>query len=133
MSRQRSHVAIGPGSASLILMIVVVSMSILCTLAVLSARSDERLSRRHLSMVQENYTLYDRSERTLSQLAALLAEGGALPEGVSQEGDMLYWTEETENRGLSCAAQILHEDGKIRLVWAEHSLWTDSGEEEEWD
>ena len=143
MSKQRSHVAIGPGSASLILMIVVVSMSILCTLGVLSARGDDRLSRRSLEVAQINYTLYDRSERTLASLADLLSQTGdsseetlisLLPEGVTLEGDLFSWTEEAEGRRLNCTARFSREGETFYLTWTEHSLWAEGGEENtEWD
>ena len=143
MSKQRGHVAIGPGSASLILMIVLVSMSILCTLSVLSAHNDDRLSRRSLQVAQENYTLYDQAEITLSELAELLsgaedmteeALAALLPENVTLSDGVLQWEEENQNRGLSCAARMTWTEDGIHLTWVEHSVWAYSGEEDElWD
>ena len=42
--RRKSNVAFGPGAASLILIVVILSMSVLGMLALMNARNDARLS-----------------------------------------------------------------------------------------
>lgn len=61
----KKRFAIGPGAASLILMIVVVSMSVLGMLSLISARNDDNLTKRSMQMITQNYELNGKSERTL--------------------------------------------------------------------
>lgn len=61
----KKRFAIGPGAASLILMVVVVSMSVLGMLSLISARNDDNLTKRSMQMITQNYELNGKSERTL--------------------------------------------------------------------
>ena len=126
---KKSHVAIGPGSASLILIIVALAMSVLATLSLISVRSDSRLLERSIQVAQINYTLYDRSEETLRALAQSLGAGDPLPEGVTEEDGLYIWREESEGRVLSCAASLA-EDGQT-LIWQTHRIGVET--EEVWD
>ena len=139
---KRSHVAIGPGSASLILIIVAVSMSVLGTLTLISSRNDYKLSASSVAVAQTNYTLYDRSERTLCTLmetARTLGENAseedwtaAMPENTTFEDGALTWCEEENGRCLHCSARVIWENGAPRAEWTEHRM-SRVGESEEED
>lgn len=113
-------IAMGPGAASLILVVLMLVMTMLAVTTMAAANSDEKLSRRSADMLTEVYTLHDAAERSLAALDAALATGGALPEGMTQEGDQVTWIQEEGNRLLECAVRV--EDG--RLVWTLHRLST---------
>ncbi len=134
MNRKR-HIAIGPGAASLILIMVTLAMSVLAALTLISARNEHQLSLRSIEITQANHSLYDRSERTLASLSALVnGEEGwkkMLPAGVGLKEDTLFWRETDGTRSLQCAAVITETNGKKILQWQIHRL---SGETEVlWD
>lgn len=134
MNRKR-HIAIGPGAASLILIVVTLAMSVLAALTLISARNEHRLSQRSIEIAQVNYSLYDRSERTLASLAALVSDDEDwkenLPAGVTLTENTFVWRETEGARSLQCAAVMSEMDGKNVLQWQVHRL---CGETEElWD
>ena len=55
----KSRISFGPGAASLILIVVILSMSVLGILALMNARSDSRLSARSVQVVQAGFTIGD--------------------------------------------------------------------------
>ena len=59
---------IGPGAASLMLLVVVLSMCVLGVLALMGARSDEGLSLRSIQVAQEVARLNVQAERSLADL-----------------------------------------------------------------
>ena len=61
--RRKSNVSFGPGAASLILIVVILSMGVLGMLALMNARNDARLSQRSMEVVAAGFTLNDRAER----------------------------------------------------------------------
>ena len=63
---RRSRISFGPGAASLILIVVILSMSVLGILALMNARSDSRLSARSLQVVQAGYALHADAERQMA-------------------------------------------------------------------
>ena len=73
---RKSRISFGPGAASLILIVVILSMSVLGILALMNARSDSALSRRSIDVVAAGYALNDRAERALDCAVALLPLGG---------------------------------------------------------
>ncbi|MBO2515891.1 MAG: hypothetical protein CW338_01255 [Clostridiales bacterium] len=111
---KKKRFSIGPGAASLILMVVVVSMSVLGMLSLIGARNDGNLTKRNTQVITSIYDLNGKSERTLMmldaerQLAAQEASGDAeLMEDLSErleekypgvfdvdcEEGIIYWTE----------------------------------------
>lgn len=143
---KQRKIALGPGAASLILIIVALSMCVLCMLTFISARNDETLSARSAQMIETVYTLNARSEHSLAALDAALAACAAeaddneeylslaalaLPEGMTLEGDRVYWTESEGDRQLWCAAYIAPLGDAPRAAWAEHYLTV--GVEEIWN
>ena len=135
--RRKSNVSFGPGAASLILIVVILSMSVLGMLALMNARNDHKLSERSISVVEAGYVLNDRAERSLATLdgvlytcsavtedddAYLAAIRGLLPAGMLMEGRRISWEETDELRTLSCAVEVLPLGGDERLSWREHRL-----------
>ena len=135
---KKRHIAIGPGAASLILLVVVLAMTMLGAMALLNAREDMRLTRRSARVDEEIYALYARAERSLAALDAAVgqnAQGLAarLPEGMTllEDGETVAWTERERTRGLECEAKIRTENGGVSVTWRAQSLL--SGVEEIWD
>lgn len=140
MNRRRFQ--IGPGAASLILIIVVLSMSVLGVMALMNARSDVKLSDRSLSVTGEVYALNGAAEESLAGLDAVLAACAAeetdpaaylarveprLPEGMTLDGDMVSWTEEgAGGRVLECAVQLTAPGDAARFAWVRHELVVDT-------
>lgn len=143
---KQRKIALGPGAASLILIIVTLSMCVLCMLTYISARDALSLSSRSAEMIQQVYALHDQSERSLAKLDAALADCEAqasnqaeylslveqsLPEGMSMEEDTVVWTESQGERALLCAAKLAPWGGTPRLSWATHALTVET--EDEWN
>ena len=118
----KRKVALGPGAASLILIVVVLSLCMLAMLTQISARNDYNLCSRSAEMVQRVYELNAQSEQKLAELDAVLVtaqkdadnmdaylEKAAelLPEGMTLEEDRITWTEPLDNRNLQCIVQLL--------------------------
>ena len=61
--KRKSRVTFGPGAASLILIVVILSMSVLGMLALMNARNDIKLSDRSIAVVEAGYALNDKAER----------------------------------------------------------------------
>ena len=144
----KRKIALGPGAASLILIIVVLALCMMSMLNQISARSDYNLCTRSAEMVQRVYELNAQSEQKLAELDKVLAEarkdagsmdaylkkvGTALPEGMTLEEDKVQWTEPLDNRNLECIVQVLPLEEKQRPKWISHKLVVDEPEEDwEW-
>ena len=144
----KRKIALGPGAASLILIIVVLALCMMSMLNQISARSDYNLCTRSAEMVQRVYELNALSEQRLSELDAVLVEarkdaGGmdaylekvsaSLPEDMTMEEDKVEWTEPLDNRHLECIVQLLPPEEKQRTKWISHKLVVDEPEEDwEW-
>ncbi len=144
----KRKVALGPGAASLILIIVVLSLCMMAMLTQISARNDYNLCARSAEMVQRVYELNARSEQKLAELDALLAAAqkdagnmeaylakveGLLPEGMTLEEDRVTWTEPLDNRNLECIVQLLPPGEKQRARWISHKLMVEEPEDDwEW-
>ena len=113
-------VALGPGAASLILVVLVLVLTMLAVTTMSAAGNDEKLSLRSAEMLTEVYTLQDAAEQSLMRLDAALANGEDLPEGMAREGDQVLWTEQVGNRLLECAVRV---DGDS-LTWTLRRLST---------
>ena len=142
-------VALGPGAASLILIVVVLSLCMRAMLTQISARNDYNLCSRSAEMVQRVYELNEQSEKKLAELDALLVqaqqEAGSdmdaylekvkslLPADMSMEEGNVKWTEPLDNRNLECIVKLLPPGEKQRTKWVSHKLVVDEPEEDwEW-
>lgn len=145
---KQRKIALGPGAASLILIIVALSMCVLCMLTYISAKNDLALSTRSTEMIQRVYTLNDKGERTLAQLDQVLAACAEqtgdeaayldmvrenLPEGMDMEDNLISWTESEGDRVLMCAVYLAPRGETPRLTWAQHALTVETEDEEIWN
>lgn len=135
--KRKSNITFGPGAASLILIVVILSMSVLGMLALMNARNDRKLSSRSVAVVEACYALNDRAERSLATLDGVLstcaaisdsdetylaAIRGLLPAGMLMDGRLIRWSESDELRTLSCAVEVLPLGEGERMAWREHCL-----------
>ena len=138
MSR-KSNISFGPGAASLILIVVILSMGVLGMLALMNARNDARLSDRSMEVVTAGFALNDQAERGVAALDAVLARcaaatdsdeayltavRGSLPDGMlmAEGGRLVSWELSDGLRTLSCAVEVLPLGDAQRLSWREHRL-----------
>ena len=144
----KRKVALGPGAASLILIVVVLSLCMMAMLTQISARSDYNLCTRSAEMVQRVYELNAQSEQKLAELDAILIAarkdagdmdaylkkvGESLPEDMKLEEDRIQWTEPLDNRNLECIVQLLPLEETQRTKWISHKLIVDEPEDDwEW-
>ena len=134
---KKSRISFGPGAASLILIVVILSMSVLGILALMNARSDSRLSRRSIEVVAAGYALNDAAEKSLAALDAaavkcaaasdtdeayIEALRGNLPAGMLLDGREVRWTETDGYRTLDCTVEIAPLGEATRLEWLNHRL-----------
>jgi hypothetical protein len=137
--RRKSNVSFGPGAASLILIVVILSMGVLGMLALMNARNDAQLSRRSIEVVAAGYELNDKAERSVAELdevlarcavstfsdeAYLVAVRANLPDGMlmGQEDRIVSWELSDGLRTLSCAVEVLPKGENERLRWRDHRL-----------
>lgn len=129
---------IGPGAASILLVIVVVSMSILGIMALSESKNELRLSEKNAQFVKEKGRMETEAIRTLAHLDEILFTArkhadtyeeyieyikGAIPNGVALEEDFLSWTEGSiNNRSLYLKIRILPLESSVRYEWTEHRL-----------
>ena len=141
----RKSYQIGPGAASLMLIVVVLSMSVLGMLSMVNSRSDNRLSIRSAEVAEQAYQLSSAAEQSLANLDAVLVDCAAqveddaawlalvaqsLPENMSLSERVVRWTEETENgREMICAVELAEYGAFPRTQWMEHRLNTQLEEE----
>ena len=144
----KRKIALGPGAASLILIVVVLSLCMMAMLTQISARNDYNLCTRSAEMVQRVYELNAQSEQKLAELDALLVTAqkdaadmdaylekvqSLLPEDMTLEEDKITWTEPLDNRNLECIVQLLPPGEKQRTKWISHKLIVDEPEDDwEW-
>ncbi len=146
MSKRK--VALGPGAASLILIVVALSLCMLAMLTQIGSRNDINLCTRSAEMVQKVYELNAQSEQRLADLDAVLVAARkdakdqqsyldsvakSLPEDMTLEEDRVSWTEPLDNRNLECVVQIMPLEDSLRTKWLEHKLVVDEPEDDwEW-
>ena len=138
-----SSVSFGPGAASLILIFVVLTMSVLGMLALMSARNDLRLSERSAQVTEAVYALQARAEETRAAVDAALAEAAAgalseeeyhvrlealLPENTALEDGCVVWTETDGSRAIDCALEVLPLGGAERARYIRFDLSAETGE-----
>ena len=142
----KRKIALGPGAASLILIVVALSLCMMAMLSIISAKNDYSLCSRSAGMIQQNYELFALSEKRLAELDGILAEcpkdagmeaylaelEKKLPEDMTLEEDRVMWQEPLENRMLECEVQIQPPEEKTRTRWISHKL-TVIEPEEDWE
>ena len=142
--KKRSAVSLGPGAASLILIIVVLSMTVLAMLSLMNARNDERLSARQAEVIESVYALNVRAEEKYAALDEILCAAkekaadeaeylalaeASLPEGMTMDDHEISWEETDGFRTLDCAVQVLSDGEDARLEWIRYDLTANTEEE----
>ena len=145
----KRKVALGPGAASLILIVVVLSLCMMAMLTQIGARNDYNLCKRSAEMVQRVYELNGQSEQKLAELDAVLVKAQKdagddmeaylqkvetlLPQDMTLEDGRVTWTEPLDNRKMECIVQLNKPGEKQRTTWISHKLMVDEPEEDwEW-
>lgn len=117
--KKRSVIKLGPGAPSLILVFVVLSMSILGTLALVTAQNDLHLSQRSAEVIEAVYRLNARAEEHRASLMGFpVNEADGTASTAVREGDTLVWQETDGTRTLHCVI-----DGRSGR-WLRHVLTT---------
>ena len=139
---RKSHISMGPGAASLILIFVMLSASVLAMLTMMNSRNDRFLSERSARVAEAVYALNAKAEESRAELSGFLigkqlSDTTEMPDNrFLAEGDTITWTEADGSRTLSLRVQLTADsDGTIqKLSWVSHRLTADIGNvEEEWD
>ena len=144
----KRKIALGPGAASLILIVVVLSLCMLAMLAQIGSRHDYSLASRSAQMITRVYELHDQSERRMAELDAILVRCQAetqdqeaylalveenLPEDMTLDMDVVSWQEPLDNRTMNCEVQLSAPGEAIRAKWITYKLKVDEPEEDwEW-
>lgn len=131
----RHEIRVGPGAASLMLIAVVLSMSVLGLLSLMNARTDLQMARRSAQVSEQIAALDVQAEETFARIDAVFAScndaqtheeyiaraAQLLPEGVNLENDTVSWLQQGEDhRILECAAQLAPLGETPRLKWKIH-------------
>ena len=135
--REKSRISFGPGAASLILIVIILSMSVLGILSLMNSRNDLKLSERSINVIESVYQLYDEAEREFASLDATVAKVGkavkdkeeylpvisaALPEGMIMNGNTISWNKTDGFRSLDLAVEVLPLGNTPRIRWTEPRL-----------
>ncbi len=135
--QQKSKLSFGPGAASIILIVVILSMSILNLLSYMMTRNDLSLSERSAQVTEEVYELNAQSERSLAELDAISArvQSGTdssedylarmaeeLPAGMTLEGDVVTWVCGEGTHTLNCAAVLPVDQENGHVAWQTHRM-----------
>ena len=144
----KRKIALGPGAASLILIVVVLSLCMLAMLTQIAAKNDYNLCARSAEMVQKVYELNAQSEQNFARLDSVLVSARKettdmqvyldkvkelLPEGMTMDEDRVIWTEPLDNRNLECIVQLLPIEDTQRAKWISHKLAVEEPEDDwEW-
>ena len=142
MKRKDYH--IGPGAVSLLLVVVIVSMSVLGLLALISARSNYKLTERAVAFAVAERTASANAERTLAELDAIVAScaekaeddaeylrliAEELPVGMQLEERIVSWLESAGNgRVLQCAVEVQAMGDSPRVEWTMHAFVAENGD-----
>ena len=144
----KRKIALGPGAASLILIVVVLSLCMLAMLAQIGSRNDFSLASRSAEMITRVYQLHDNTERRYAELDAILVKCQAettdkaeylakvaenLPEGMTLDEDVISWTDPLDNRTMTCEVRLTDPGEMPRAEWITYKLKVDEPEEDwEW-
>ena len=142
-------IALGPGAASLSLIVVVLALCMLSMLTLVTAKNDMHLAGRSAEMIRQVYELNSESERHLAELDAALVKAAGeageaadwlervrkeLPEMMTMEEDIVSWTETKDNRHLDCQVRVKAPGEGKRTEWVSHRLIVEEPEGDwEWD
>ena len=132
----RRNFRIGPGAASLMLVVVVVAMSLLALLAFIEVHGDHKLTDRSIDFTVAEYEASAAAEYALAELVGIFAECAAdtaddaayldaiearLPDGMTLDGRMVNWEQSTpEGRTLMCSVEIMPLGSDVRYEWRMH-------------
>lgn len=134
--QQKSKLSFGPGAASIILIVVILSMSILGLLSYMMARNNLALTDRSARVTEEAYVVNSRAEKSFAQLDAVSVQAAsetdsrdgyleklaeALPDNMSIDGDKVVWTEQEGTHTLDCEA-LLSDDEGGHISWGKHKM-----------
>ena len=144
----KRKVALGPGAASLILIVVVLSLCMLAMLAQIGSRNDYSLASRSAEMITRVYQLHAQSERKMAELDAILVRcqkettdmasylakvEESLPSDMTLDEDIVSWQEPLDNRTMNCEVKLLEPGQKERAKWVTYKLKVEEPEEDwEW-
>ncbi len=144
----KRKIALGPGAASLILIVVVLSLCMLAMLAQIGSRTDYSLASRSAQMITRVYELHDQSERRMAELDAILVRcqkettdmasylakvEESLPSDMTLEEDIVSWQEPLDNRTMNCEVKLLEPGQKERAKWVTYKLKVEEPEDDwEW-
>ncbi|MBO7663934.1 MAG: hypothetical protein J6U01_11240 [Clostridia bacterium] len=143
----KRKIALGPGAASLILIVVALSLAMMAMLTIIGSRNDYSLCYRSASMIEKVYELNAASEQRLAELDGIVASAlgeeneelflkkiqGSLPKDMTLEDDLVSWSEPLENRTLECTVRIRKTNDTNRIQWVSHKLKVNEPEEDwEW-
>ena len=144
----KRKIALGPGAASLILIVVALSLCMLAMLAQIGARNDASLASRSAEMITRVYELSDQSERRFAELDGVLARcqkevqdmdtylelvGKNLPEGMVLEENVVSWTEPLDNRTMNCGVKLAEPGTMLRAEWVNYRLKVDEPEGDDFE
>ncbi|MDO5111436.1 MAG: hypothetical protein Q4E65_03925 [Clostridia bacterium] len=79
----------GVGVASILLIVVMLCMTVFAALSLLTAKNDGTLTEKTVAYTRAYYQADATAQRMIADVAAALATGGALPDGVTRNGDTL--------------------------------------------
>ena len=142
----KRKIALGPGAASLILIVVALSLAMMAMLTIIEAKNDYSLCARSASMIEQVYALNAVSEKRFGEVDALVTKAAgesseeaflskvkeSLPEGMTMEGNQITWKDPLENRTLECIVRIQKSLNPDRIQWVGHKL-TVIEPEEDWE
>ena len=144
--KRNSYISIGPGAASLILILVVLCMSILGMLSLVTVRNDERFSDRSIQVAGEIYGLHAQAERMYADIADacstarqgaadqesyMAALTGSLPGEAALSGDEISFSITGGERILTCAVRVLPLESEKTIEWITYTMAKEA--EEIWD
>ncbi|MDD3920974.1 MAG: hypothetical protein PHO41_07395 [Eubacteriales bacterium] len=73
----------GVGVASILLIVIMLSMTVFASLSLLTAKNDETLTEKTAAYTRAYYAADAAAQRTIANMNAALASGGALPAGAA--------------------------------------------------
>lgn len=132
---KRNELRLGPGAASLLMVAVVLSMSVLALLSLMNARTDLQMARRSAEISRRIAALDVQAEADFARLDEIFASCAdaqnheeyiarardLLPAGMMLEQDTLSWIADDENgRMLECAVRVSPLGETPRLAWIVH-------------
>lgn len=132
----RRNFRIGPGAASLMLVVVVVAMCLLALLALIEVYGDYKLTQRSIDFTVAEYEASAAGEYAAAELDSIFmscaegADGDAvylaaieenLPDNYVMDGRIVSWEQPTpDGRTLMCSVEIMPLNSENRFEWVAH-------------